>query len=99
LNIETYESALPRNAILGDVTARAPSTKAALKEQTDNFEALLLKMTLDIAMPAEDPLFGKSAGSEIYRSLYHETMASALAGGFGYSELLFNFLQDKVQEK
>lgn len=99
MTIETYESALPRNAILGDVINRAPNTKAALREQTDNFEALLLKQTLDIAMPAENPLFGKGAGSEIYRSLYHETLASALSGGFGYSELLFNFLQNEVQEK
>ncbi|MDR2153378.1 MAG: rod-binding protein [Helicobacteraceae bacterium] len=97
--MQTYESALPRNAILGEVTRRSPNTKAALKEQTDNFEALLLKQTLDIAMSGDDPLFGKSAGSEIYRSLYHETLASALSGSFGYSELLFNFLQNKVQEK
>ncbi|MDR1451796.1 MAG: rod-binding protein [Helicobacteraceae bacterium] len=83
--------------MLGDVIRRSPNSKAALKEQTDNFEALLLKQMLDIAMPAENPLFGKSAGNEIYRSLYHETLASALSGGFGYSELLFNSLKDEVE--
>ncbi|MDR1911158.1 MAG: rod-binding protein [Helicobacteraceae bacterium] len=96
---ETIESTLPRNAILGNVIEKSPNSKAALREQTDAFEAILLKQMLDIAMPAEDPLFGKSAGSEIYRSLYHESLASALSGGFGYSEALFNFLQSEVKEK
>ncbi|GHS86534.1 hypothetical protein FACS189487_01000 [Campylobacterota bacterium] len=97
--METIETALPRNAIIGNVTRKSAETKAALKEQTDNFEAMVLKGLLDIAMPKEDALFGKSAGDEIYRSLYHESMAGAIAGGFGYSELLFNFLSDKVKEK
>jgi Rod binding domain-containing protein len=97
--ITSVESALPRNAILATTIERSPNTKAALREQTDNFEAILLKQMLDIALPEENSLFGKSAGSEIYRSLYHESMASALAGGFGYSDALYNFLQDTVQEK
>ena len=97
--METIEGLLPRNAILGNAVARPTENKDALKEQSDNFEAILLKQILDIAMPEDNPLFGKSAGSQIYRSLYHEELASALSGGFGYSELLYNFLDERLQEK
>ncbi|MDR2906304.1 MAG: rod-binding protein [Helicobacteraceae bacterium] len=97
--INTIEATNPRNAILGNVIAKTQETKAALREQTDNFEALLLKTLLDEAMPKADTLFGEGAGSEIYRSLYHEALSGALAGGFGYSELLYNSLADAIKEK
>lgn len=67
--------------------------KAALKEQTDNFEAVMLKYILDTAMPEnEDPLFPKSPGKDIYDSMYKDELSKEMAGGFGYSELLFDFL-------
>ncbi|GHV06531.1 hypothetical protein AGMMS50229_11500 [Campylobacterota bacterium] len=91
--MQTVETLLPRNAILGNAAFRPAETDEGLRAQTDNFEALILKQMLDIAMPSEDPLFGKSAGSDIYQSLYHEELANALSGGFGYSELLYEFLK------
>lgn len=67
-----------------------------LKEQTDSFESLVIKQMLDISMKdGENSLFGKSTGSHIYQSLYHDTLSKELAGGFGYSELLYNFLTKK----
>ena len=78
------------------MSLRPADTKEALKAQTDNFEAIILKQMLDISMPEESTLFGKSAGSQIYRSMYHEELGRTMAGGFGYSELLFNFLEDRL---
>lgn len=75
---------------------RSVNKLTALKEQTDNFEAIVLKQMLDIAMPKENPLFKDGAGSEIYRSMYHEELGKSVAGGFGYSQLLFEFLKDKM---
>ncbi len=70
--------------------------KAKLKEQTDSFESLILKQMLDISMKDEEnSLFGKSTGSHIYQSMYHDTLSKELAGSFGYSELLYNFLMKK----
>jgi len=66
-----------------------------LKEQTDAFEAFLLKKVLDISLKNENPLFGKDAGDKIYSSMYNDTMGKALSGGFGFSELLFNFLKEQ----
>ncbi|MGE4295704.1 MAG: rod-binding protein [Campylobacterales bacterium] len=94
--MQTFQSLMPQNAILGEVSLRPANDKAALKAQTDNFEAIVIKQMLDISMPEENALFGKSAGSQIYRSMYHEEMGRTLAGGFGYSELLFKFLEDRL---
>lgn len=67
----------------------------ALKEQTDAFEAILLKFMLDNALKLEDPLFPKEPGSDIYHSMYKETLAGQLSGGFGYSQALYNWLKEQ----
>lgn len=71
---------------------------AKLKEQSDAFEALILKYMLDTALKLDNPLYPKEAGSEIYQSMYKETIAESLSGSFGYSDLLFGYLKD-LQKK
>ncbi len=65
------------------------------KEQTDAFEAIILKMILDQSIQAKDPLLPKDPGREIYRSMMNEERSRQLSGAFGYSELLFNYLVEK----
>ena len=67
----------------------------ALREQSNAFEALVLKHMLDFALNMEDSLYEKGAGSEIYNSMYKESIADALSGSFGYGDLLFNYLKEK----
>ena len=67
-----------------------------LKEQTDAFEAIILKMLLDKALPSDDPMLPKDPGRKIYHSMMNETRSEQLAGSFGYSELLFNYLTRDV---
>lgn len=70
---------------------------AVLKEKSDDFEAIVLKTLLDISLKEpKQSIFGKSVGSGIYRSMYHDSLSKQLAGGFGYSELLFEFLKKNV---
>jgi hypothetical protein len=66
-----------------------------LKEQTDAFEAIIVKMLLDEAMQAKDPLLPEDPGRKIYRSMMNEERSKQLCGAFGYSELLFNYLVEK----
>lgn len=68
---------------------------ALLKEQTDAFEAFLVKEVLDISIKNESSLFPKDAGDKIYSSMYNDTMSKALSGGLGFSEMLFNFLKER----
>ena len=85
----------PINAIRIDKNAdKSDKNDVRLKEQTDAFEALILKFMLDSALKLDNPLYPKSAGSEIYNALYKESVADAVSGNFGYSELLFAYLKD-----
>lgn len=67
-----------------------------LKEQTDAFEAFMIKSVLDISVKIENPLFGKDAADDIYSSMYNDALSKALSGGLGFSEILFNFLKERV---
>ncbi|WP_456401798.1 Rod binding protein [Hydrogenimonas sp.] len=87
LNINEYQRPLPAVGTGGD--------DAKLKEQTDAFEAIIVKMLLDEAIRAEDPLLPKDPAREIYRSMQNDQMSRELTGAFGYSELLYRFLTDK----
>lgn len=69
-----------------------------LREQTDSFEALLLKTLLDTSLHMENSLYPKEAGGEIYNSMYKDSIAQSLSGSFGYSDLLFNYLKDLQKE-
>ncbi|TKX28211.1 hypothetical protein CQA38_08710 [Campylobacter sp. MIT 12-5580] len=68
----------------------------ALKEQTDAFEAFLIKTVLDISMKNKASIFEKDASDDIYTSMYNDTMSKALSGGMGFSQLLFNFLKERA---
>lgn len=68
---------------------------AQLREQTDAFEALLLKTLLDTSMKMDNGLFPKAPGHDIYMSMYREHMSEALAGSFGYSDALFNWVKEE----
>ncbi len=75
-----------------DISKNVDNNK--LKEQTDKFEAFLLKKILDISMPKENKLFPKDAGDKIYKSMYNDAISLSISGKFGFSELLYNFLQE-----
>ena len=66
-----------------------------LREQTDQFEAFLLKKVLDISLKSEHKLFGKDAGDKIYQSMYNDTFSQALSGNIGFSQMLFDFLKEQ----
>lgn len=85
------------NIATNSITNRGKSENdKLLKEQTDAFEAFLVKSVLDIALKDENPLFPKDAGDKIYSSMYNDTMSKALSGNLGFSELLFNFLKERA---
>jgi Rod binding domain-containing protein len=70
---------------------------AQLREKTDAFEAIILKMLLDNAMKDEKNIFSsaKDPGDRIYKSMYRDELSRASAGSFGFSQMLFEYLQEK----
>jgi len=69
----------------------------ALREQTDAFESVIIKMLLDNAMKDEKNLFSdqKDPGDKIYKSMYRDELSKTSAGGFGFSQMLYDYLSQK----
>jgi hypothetical protein len=65
-----------------------------LKEQTDAFEALLVKQYLDLALKEQNSMLPKSPGHEIYKSMQVDMYSKQSTGAFGFSEMLFNYLKE-----
>ena len=68
--------------------------KVALKKQTDQFEAIILKQLLDTSMKDENTLFGKDPGDKIYNSMYRDDISKFGAGSMGISQMLFDYLAE-----
>ena len=68
-----------------------------LKQKSDEFEAIIIKMMLDNALKDDDKgLFGsKDPGNRIYKSMYREELSKASAGSFGFSQMIFEYLSQK----
>ena len=81
------------NASKGDLKAE----DSALREQTDAFESVILKMVMDNSMKDEKNLFSaqKDPGDEIYKSMYRDELSKVSAGSFGFSQMLYDFLSRK----
>ena len=78
-------------------TADSIKDEKVLRQKSDEFEAIIIKMMLDNAMKDDDKgLFGvKDPGDRIYKSMYRDELSKTSAGSFGFSELLFNYLSDQ----
>ena len=70
---------------------------AALRKQTDAFEAVIIKMMMDNAMKGSKDLFSsqKDPGEKIYKSMYRDELSKASAGSFGFSQMLYDYLSRK----
>lgn len=68
-----------------------------LKEQTDAFESLMIKEVLNIALKEDEKssIFPKSAGADIYKSMQIDAYSRSLSGGFGFSQMLYDFLKQR----
>jgi Rod binding domain-containing protein len=68
-----------------------------LREQTDAFESVIIKMLMDNSMKDEKNLFSEQndPGDKIYKSMYRDELSKVSAGGFGFSQMLYDFLSQK----
>ena len=69
-----------------------------LREQTNAFESVILKMLMDNAAENEKNLFSEQndPGEKIYKSMYRDELAKASSGGFGFSQMLYDHLSQKT---
>jgi len=81
---------------VSDIQKIDTKDKKKLREQTDGFEALMVKQYLEKALESEDSLYPKQAGSEIYKSMFVDEVSKKLVGSFGYSNLLYENLSKNL---
>jgi len=96
LNAFNATSALvTQNSSVPQINAKADD--AALRKQTDAFEAVIIKMMMDNAMKDENDLFSSQndPGDKIYKSMYRDELSRASAGSFGFSQMLYDYLSEK----
>lgn len=76
----------------------AKAEDKALREQTNAFESVIVKMLLDNAMEEEKNIFTEQndPGEKIYKSMYRDELAKVSSGGFGFSQMLYDFLSQKT---
>ena len=93
LNAQT--SALAQQHVTPKIDAKANDVE--LRKQTDAFEAIIVKMIMDNAAKDEKNLFSEQndPGDKIYKSMYRDELSKASAGGFGFSEMLYDYLSQK----
>jgi len=75
-------------------TINMTSDDKALREQTDAFEAVIIKMMMDNAAKNDKDMFSsqKDPGDKIYKSMYRDELSKASAGSFGFSQMLYDYL-------
>ncbi|MBU0633162.1 rod-binding protein [bacterium] len=98
----SINSAYLQQAMLSQDVASTPKIVATtddkkLREQTDAFESVIIKMMMDNAMKDEKNLFGSQndPGDKIYKSMYRDELSKASAGSFGFSQMLYDYLSQK----
>ena len=94
-SLNMQSNILSQQHILPKIDPKAED--AALREQTDAFESVILKMLMDNAMKDEKNIFSEQndPGEKIYKSMQRDELAKASAGGFGFSQMLYDFLSEK----
>ncbi|MDK9694109.1 MAG: rod-binding protein [Sulfurimonas sp.] len=95
MNSLNLQSALISQQQIPKIDAKVEDAK--LKEQTDAFESVIIKMLMDSALEDEKNIFSDAndPGDKIYKSMYREELSKASAGSFGFSQMLYEFLSQK----
>ena len=88
--------ALSQQSSIPKIDSKAENQE--LREQTDAFEAIIVKMIMDNAAKDEKNLFSQQndPGDKIYKSMYRDELSKASAGSFGFSQMLYDFLSRKT---
>jgi len=87
--------AISQQNVIPKIDEKATNTQ--LREQTDAFEAVIVKMLMDNAMKDDNDLFSSQndPGNKIYKSMYRDELSKASAGSFGFSQMLYDYLSQK----
>ena len=64
-----------------------------LRRVSDEFESFFLQQMMDVSLRNTN-VAGEGVGSDIVKGMYTESVAKNSAGGFGISDMLYQFLSE-----
>lgn len=87
-----HTQAVSQQNIIPKIDVKAENEE--LRKQTDAFESVFIKMMMDEAAKNEKNLFTEQGdpGTKIYKSMYRDELAKQSSGGFGFSQMLYDYL-------
>ncbi len=93
--LSSQAQAISQQHTIPKIDAKAENSE--LRAQTDAFESVIIKMLMDNSMKDDKNLFTdqKDPGDKIYKSMYRDELSKASAGGFGFSQMLYDYLSQK----
>ena len=93
----SMQQALLSNDVSSTPKISATQDDKKLRELTDAFESVIIKMMMDDAMKDEKSLFSSQndPGDKMYQSMYRDELSKQSAGSFGFSQMLYDFLSQK----
>ena len=97
LTSASMQQALLTNDVSSTPKIVATKDDKKLRDQTDAFEAVIVKLMMDDAMKDEKNIFSSEndPGDQIYKSMYRDELSKASAGSFGFSQMLYDYLKNK----
>jgi len=70
------------------------SEDQSLREVCNNFEAFFMNQILETSLKSSN-IAGEGTGSEIFKSMYTDSLSQKSAGTLGISDMLYKFLSEK----
>ena len=64
-----------------------------LRRVSDDFEAFFLQQMMDVSLKSTN-VAGEGVGSDVIKGMYTDAVSRNSAGGFGISDMLYQFLSE-----
>ena len=92
--LQSQSQLLTQNSAIPKINTKSEDKE--LRQQTDAFEAVIVKMLMDNAAKDTKDLFSSQndPGDKIYKSMYRDELSKASAGSFGFSQMLYDYLSE-----
>ena len=76
------------------VNAANLSEDQSLRKVCNDFEAFFMNQILETSLKSSN-IAGEGTGSEIFKSMYTDSLSQKSAGSMGISDMLYKFLSEK----
>lgn len=77
-----------------NIESKNLSEDTALREVCNDFEAFFMNQILETSLKSSN-IAGEGTGSEIFKSMYTDSLSKKSAGTLGISDMLYKFLSEK----